>query len=112
MPGFLTTTSTLSRWTTVDATKPKRESDIETAWVYAPFPDNVGHLIPTEYYSKVKQWYGVLSNPTTSYKTSDKLFVSNFKFNFKLRPPQDQRGGGSAHDGRNSRGVDEKWRNK
>ena len=60
VPGGYTTTSTLWRRTTVETTKSKRESDIEKAWIYTPFPDNVGHLIPAEYYSQIKRWYGVL----------------------------------------------------
>ena len=110
--GVPTTTSPLSRRTTVNATKSKRESDVEKAWVKVHFPDNVGRLISTEYYSQVKRCYDVLSKPTTSYTTSVKLFISSFNFNFELPPPQDQRGGGSAHDGRNSRGVDGNWRNE
>ena len=81
VPGFNTTTSTLSRRMTVEATKFKRNSDVDKAWIYAPFPDNVGHLIPLEYYSQVKRWHAMLSKPTTAYTTSDKLFISNFRFN-------------------------------
>ena len=51
VPGGSTTTSTLSRCTTVEKTKIKRETDVEKAWIYTLFPDNVGQLIPTDFYS-------------------------------------------------------------
>ena len=54
-PGCSTTTSTLSRRQTVEKTKIKRETDVEKAWIYTPFPDNVGQLIPTEFYSQMKR---------------------------------------------------------
>ena len=87
--GANTTTATLSQRTTVEATKFKRDSEVEKAWAYTPFPDNVGQLIPSELYSQVKRWYAVLSKPTSAYTTSDKSFVTNFRFNCERCIPQD-----------------------
>ena len=68
----------------------------------------MGQLIPSEFYSQVKRWYDVLSKPTSAYTTSDKSFVTNFRFNCERRIPQDQRDGG--HDGRQLSG-NHNWRN-
>ena len=42
VPGSSTTTSTLSRLTKVEKVNTKRETDVEKAWIYAPFLDNSG----------------------------------------------------------------------
>ena len=109
--GVNTTTSTLSRWPTVEATKSKQDSEVENAWDYMPFPGNIGQLNPSEFYSQVKRWYAVPSKPLSAYTTSDKSFVTNFRFNCKQRTPQDQRNGGSSYDGR-QRGGNRNWRNE
>ena len=85
------TTATLLRRTMVEtpAPKSKRNSEVEKAWTYAPFPDNIGQLIPSEFYSQVKCWYAVLSKPPSAYTTSDKSFVTSFRFNCERRIPQD-----------------------
>ena len=57
----------------------------------------------------MKRWYGLLSKPTFSCMTSDKSFVTNFKYNCKLSPPQNQRGGGAVYDDVNSRGSGGNW---
>ena len=85
--GVNTTTSPLSRRTTVEATKSKRDSEVEKVWAYAPFPDNIGQLISSELYSQVKRCYAVLSKPPSACTTSDKPFVTNFRFNCKRRIP-------------------------
>ena len=51
LPGGSTTTSALARRTTVEKVKNKNETNIEKGWTYAPFPNIVGQLIPTEFYS-------------------------------------------------------------
>ena len=71
-PGGTTTTSALVKRATADIVKINRETDIENMRVYALFHDNLGHLIPTEFYSQVKRWYAVLSNLISSYTTLDK----------------------------------------
>ena len=79
--GEIATSIALVRRGTVDKDKTKREADIERAWKYVPFPDNLG---PTEFYSLMKKWYSVLSNPLSTYTTENKTFVANFKFNCEL----------------------------
>ena len=109
VPGGSTTASALARRTTVEKVKRKRDIDIEKGWVYAPFPDNIGQFVPTEFYSQVKRWYGVLSKPNSSYTSSDKLFVVSFKFNSELRPPMTQRSGGATYDDANTCGGGGNW---
>ena len=96
----------------VKQVKSKREIDIEKSWVYAPFPDNIGQLIPTEFYSQVKRRYIVLSKPTFSYTSSNKSFVVNFKFNSELQLTLTQRDGIATYDNMNTRGGGDNWRQK
>ena len=77
------TTLTLLRRALADDPKTKREPDVEKAWIYIPFPDSVDHLFLTEYYYQVKIWSGVLSKPSSSYTTSDKPYITNFKLDCK-----------------------------
>ena len=50
------TTSTLVIRATVDKVKSKHdiEIEIEKVWVYVPFPNNIGQLISTEFYSQAR----------------------------------------------------------
>ena len=93
----------------VEKVKSKHETDIDKGWFHAPFPDNIGQLIPTEFYSQVKRWYKVLSKPNSTYMSSNKSLVANFKFDSRLRPPLTQRGGGAIYDDVNARGGGGNW---
>ena len=74
-----------------------------------PFPDKVGNLIPTEYYSQIEKCYSTLRKPLPSYTTKDKEFFPTFKFCFDLRPPMNQCGGLVAYDGAPTHGGGENW---
>jgi len=49
------TITALARRGTIKETKSSKEEETERIWKYAPFPDNVGKLIPTEYYSQFEK---------------------------------------------------------
>ena len=101
---------TLAGRSMVDKSKTLKEAGVERNWKYAPFLDNFSKLIPTEFYSQIERWYSVLRKPVSSYMTTNREFVTTFNFNYDLRSPHNQRGGGIAYDNVSARGCGVNWR--
>jgi len=97
------TITSLARREAIKDTKSSKEEETEPTWKYAPFPDNVGKLIPTEYYSQFEKWYSVMRKLQSAYTEQDIVFCKIFKFCFDLRVDQKQRGGGTSYDGNTAR---------
>jgi len=94
----------ITRCGVIKDTKSSIDEETECTWKYAPFPDNVGKLIPTEYYSQFEKWYSVMRNPQYTYTEQDKYFCKTLKFYFDLRADHKHRGGGAAYDGNTAHG--------
>ena len=61
------TTAAIARRGTIKEPKSSKDEETEYTWNYAPFPDNVGKLIPTEYYSQSEKWYSIMRKPESAY---------------------------------------------
>ena len=69
----------LARRGPVEKVKSSKDADVKRNWKYAPLPDSVGKLIPTDCYSQFEKWYSVMRKLILSYTPKNKEFVNTFR---------------------------------
>ena len=60
---------------------------------FTPFPPNEEKLIPTHFYTQVKNWYEHVVIPKTERSEATKLWISKFHFDFRTNKHNDYRHG-------------------